>query len=747
MPKPLRLFIRPPYDNPPGLWQQVHGYGIDQRAAIWHSYTLLRTTGSGQIVAACNGKLSMRPPGGGNLDPSEEIVQPNYVLATLPSTVNLYLHTSPLIMQDPLFRARAAQNNDLTGFAYLNVETASLEANMAELLDDAVIPTGSLSRSQVVELLVRGTLDVYVTAGHALCQAATQGAPAGFRQIGFTALTRYGPIDPSHAYDWMRDYVEDGQFDLDSYLNLAPKRWPVIDATISNNDAIDLTQSVLYPMTVLQHLQTSRTLNATQWRTIGNNQKTLWRSRLLQRVGHSPTGNTDPPFQFDDWDWQNIFQLEAVVELYANYDDPWRVGDTPLNPGDARFISIDFLDPSGVAATVVGNVVTLDGNPDLTRVRQYYNNRTGNLEFYDTIQLESDTVSATRNRMYLITAVDYAAHTVTVDGNPVLIGASSPWKINLRPVIAIIDSFGGRLQGTNATVSATNTLQLDGLPTPSRVNPNFDTIYLPSDTFRAKRTYRITAVNDAARTVTLDDNPVLDGGSSRWHIPSGISGELPALNYNLGPGQNEFDHYDGILFVVFSGRVHRRIRWSSYTSRNHPAGSEELSSIRGNKTYDFCSYRSGRAFINYSFRVADTMASYDGVRVARFYFATPVTRDEPPVGTNPGIRGKTELRLHQGNINRPAGGTGSAGCLVSTSYYDLRDQLIDLYQAEYTGIHGQGNRDAEIDKARNLTHQQSQTLWTDTQNNVRGANHLIANNWNGRMVGTVWIIRPDERPI
>jgi hypothetical protein len=44
----------------------------------------------------------------------------------------------------------------------------------------------------------------------------------GTREVGFVALSDFGPIDASHAYDCMRDFVFDGQANLGSLLVYMP---------------------------------------------------------------------------------------------------------------------------------------------------------------------------------------------------------------------------------------------------------------------------------------------------------------------------------------------------------------------------------------------------------------------------------------------------------------------------------------------------------------------------------------------
>jgi len=740
MAEPLQLFIKPPYTD----WTEIHGYGPDPLiASRIHTHLLLEKTGTAQFVAAATGKLSARPPHGGIFSPNEPITIPA-AADPLPASVILYLHLSPLTAAgNPAFRTRALQINRIDAFAYFNVETSSLEAGLAELLDNATAPRASLTRAQVVDQLVRGSLDAPVTAGHAIGAASSRGAAAGSVRLGFTVITRFGPLDPAHIYDHMRDFVEDGQADLDAFLALAPKSWPVIDPNASAATAIQMTQSALYAWPILQDLRVTRGLTAAEWRTVHDNQKALWRERLLQRSGHPPAGSTAPPFAFDDLDWMNLFQLEAVVEFYVNYTDPWAAGAVPLSPGAAGYITVEFLDLEGAAATAAANVVTLDGNPNLARVREYYNFQAGADQRRDFLFLESDTARATK--MYRITDANDAANTVTLDGNPVLDGGTSAWKIQLRPVGVIIDSFGGRLSGEAAT-AAGSVLTLEGTPDLSKVNPNFDTVYLPSDTVRASRTYRITARDDAADTVTLDGSPTLDGGpaanSSAWHIQSGVSGQLPGMMYNLGPGgARGYDHFDGIMLIVFNGEVHNKIRWTSYTSRDYAAGNQFLSSLRGNRAYDFMTYRSSNAFRNYSVRIVDQGRSYDGVHEARFYYSTPVTADSVPAGTSPNGGGKTEIRLHYSGFNS-ANGCSSAGCLVSPSYHFLRDALIELYQQEYAAINGPGTQDAQVQKAHGRNQDDSAVLW-----NTAGANGLNGANWNDKIIGTFWVIRPDERPL
>lgn len=790
MTKPLSLFIKPPYHIPPinDVWTVVHEFGIGPLPSIdMHNHVLLRYTGpgNGDLFAAATGKLSIyppyrMPPFGGWVNPTAKISIPSPG-EPLPDSVTLYLQVSPFRALDIGFTLRAREiipapimpmyillSSELglyiSAFAYLNVETASLETALAEQLDKAYVPSaGPLKRSEVVEMLVKGQLDVPILQNHPLGQASKVGAPAGSRQVAFGTFSQYGAVDPSYTYDWMRNFVADDQQDLNAFLVCVPKKWPIITATTSTA-AIAETRNNLYSMPVLLETRNRLNLSPIQWREVGNNQKNLWLARLLMRAGKAASYQ-HPPFEFKDEDVKNIFQLEAITEFYMNFADPWQTGaaiagkNEPRSPflGDGvtpnpYYVKVDFLNPAGDAATIIDgsfNIVTLDGISDLTRVRVH---PLGGLKSCDSDLLFLETDTARPNRLYKILAV--VGRTVTLEGFPNLTGNSSAWEIKLRPNLVLIDSFAARdftdipvlpnipptrhnLHGEKAQVTAPKELTLDGNPNLSRVNLFFDTIYLPSDTARGSRTYRITRVI-GANAVLLEENPSLFGGSSKWHISAGVSAKSSGSNYTLGPGgASGFDHYDGHLFLIHEGQVRANFGWSSYTSRNNVG--EGLSSIRGNQRYRFVSQRAGtKKFINYAFQVLNFSPPDEPVD-ARFYFPLQLT-------AQPDANGKTGIFIHDGNTNQLGGGSGSGGCLISPFFYTLRDELIRIYQAEY--IEQYGLRDTEVDKALNLNRAQSQALWEHSELGVGLLiNRLDGANWNKKIQGTLWLIRPDEKSL
>lgn len=529
-----------------------------------------------------------------------------------------------------------------------------------------------------------------------------------------------------------------------------------------------------------------------------------------------------------------------------------------------------------MATLGAGNIVQLDGEPDLRDVIPnpadadnpdlpgapgsspgYPRRRT---YLYDTLWLDADR--ARPSRTYRIMEVDNDAKSVTLDATPRFNGSGSNWQLNRRPILVIIDPFGPRVRqtvaaepgpvmtvtfsGASATVVRTvevpdpndpnvpprtilhTTLQLDGNQAAqplNDINGGFDTIYLPTDTEigtdRPGAAYQIVAVDEVARQVTVVGSPDLEGGSSPWEIPAGVSGVPPRLQYRLelpAPALRQsrgFDHYDGALFIVHRSQIVGQLfRWSSFTSRDYgpwptpvlapwpnlpPPGAwqQSLSSIRGNARYVYSSYLSGSAFKNYSLAVIDIVrgpdaggnglepapphrihapggAARDRVAEARFYFGTPSPPADAALGDNldprvwkddavlppPPTAGKGRIRLHQGNVNGTAQipGSGSAGCLVSTQYVDMRTELVRLYEAEFKEFYGPDPglpqnspppSDAEVHKL--IQHAQtlggSMNLYNGTLPAPNAGVTLLEADWDDKLAGTLWLIRPDERPV
>ncbi|MBW7885024.1 MAG: hypothetical protein H3C34_20785 [Caldilineaceae bacterium] len=797
MGKPLSLLIKRPYAGPNKAWTLRLAYGDALPSALrmqsedLAEFILLETTNAdAPLLAASNGYLSTRFPADYGVE-NESPLTPDMSQAE-PEAILVYLNPRPHLDNYPGFAARIEQlasefayvlppdgvidalHKPLSGllhaFLYLNVNAQSMKTALGPALDTTTVPPAAtlLEREQRWRLFLTGQLDIEVSAGQEIGRAGTTLIPplaGGIGQAGFAVLARNGTLDPALFYDWMRDFVID-ESEVGDWLDLVPKRWPLLGPGTGLAEAMERTKAVIFPYTVLQQFAKDHSLTPSQWREVGANQKLLYQQRLRMRTKQGSAGESAPPFEFNDLDWKNLFQLEAVTEYYANFNEPWL---NPVASTDSTYRNVDLLPLQGGAAVVTGTQVTLDSNPDFERI----------WPARDTIYLEADKGRASRT--YRITAVDASSNQVTLDTAPALNGAaSSAWRIVGRPVLVLIDPFGPRIQGTNAVLNATGTnqIRLDVDQTLfDKINKdNFDTIYFYDDTtsqsFRP-RTYRIIDTGqDTTGNLWVETNetPTFPNGSSAWGIPAGIGGVLPPLQYNLGdaradcPANNSscgsgqgLDHYDGVILVVNDGAIVGRFRWTSYTSRNYDAGSQNLSSIRGNALYHIASYRSNNDFINFAFAVVDggavvktntswlflpvdtnSAGPYDGVRENRFYFGNTITADTAGPGTNPatGGNGKTEIRMHYGN-RQSNKGTGSAGCQVSPEYFNLRRRLIELYEDERRKLNlADDGVVAQIRQA--VTLDDSRTLHGSLTNSA---------DWNGKVAGFLWVIRPEERPL
>jgi hypothetical protein len=297
-------------------------------------------------------------------------------------------------------------------------------------------------------------------------------------------------------------------------------------------------------------------------------------------------------------------------------------------------------------------------------------------------------------------------------------------------------------------------------------------------------------VDAANRAVAVEGAPGLPAAGSRWQIPAGLSGVTPRLEYNLTPpAGGGWDHYDALLLVVHKGAVQQIYRFSSYTSRRQ-AG-QNLSSVRGNRRYAYSSFRSGGGggqFRNFSLKIADAQRTTNGlsdthvadtIAEARFYFATqvPAAGGDPIPDVTRDANGKQLVRYHRGN--RVAGGSGSAGCCVSPDYVLMRTLLVKLYEADFREFYGvpqakvddqvtklnpsagavarQDLNDGTIDRAHaDVTRSQtgvdaqnaaSDALYAAAQPPPAANPGLAGADWDEKLRGITWIVRPDEPPI
>lgn len=765
MPSPISIFL----EGPIVQWQLVEGFGNNpQRPAFVHEITLQGPAGK-KALAACNGVLSVRWPGEARGDRSRPVnVDPG--TAPLPPMAKVYLAPSlaDFVGRTNAFRDKVASAFPGLFFSYL-IDVASLQTAIGFQLSK--VPRGSVQPvtfDQLIRLFLGGVINVSVAGGQSI---GTWPSSTGEALAHFAVFTDRGPVDPFFFYTTIRDFIANSQADVDGLLGISQVVWPILTGT--RDQVVAATQAALYPFSVLADAKVRLNLSRADWRLIGDNQKGIYRRRLLTRAGFPPAGSGEPPFAFNDADWRNTFQLESVVEFYMNYREPWNAANNPPDdpatnlPGDPYIGPRDFLDPVGTDARISGDtneLVINDADFDLAAVRADAKNG-------DIIILDAATTRP--NKAYRI--IGKPLGRMILDEPPLAAGqtAVSPWKLRRRLRLVMIDPFGPRVAGTEAIVGAAvgafGTIDLDG--TVERVSPFFDTVYLPGDTARPRRTYRILAVRNNGRQLVIDGIPSFPDGASAWGIQAGVGGALeeatPAgapLFYNLGPGgQLGFDHFDGVMFVIYNDAVYFRARWNSYTARRQRANHQEfLSSMDGNRAFEIISYRSGRSddhdpttrdipFRNYSLRVVDWgqidipvgQPNYDHVANARFFYrplqngvGATVDRDND---------GKTEIRIHfsrdQRGNNRSC---DSAGCIVSPVMSDLRTALIDIYQDErrLLGL----PPDVQVARLRGQSQDAIQRAGGIYDQDDAGGG-LIQAAWNGAIMGTFWLVRPDQLPL
>jgi hypothetical protein len=147
------------------------------------------------------------------------------------------------------------------------------------------------------------------------------------------------------------------------------------------------------------------------------------------------------------------------------------------------------------------------------------------------------------------------------------------------------------------------------------------------------------------------------------------------------------------------------------------------------------------------------------VAAARYYFGTPNPPATAPIAGNTldervfpdvavGTAGKSQVRFHRGTRNGSAGspGTGSAGCVVSPDYRNMRRELALIYEREYQEYYGPGTFDDQLRKIVNVPIAPGNNDHGQTLYNTGGAAGLTQANYDDKLVGQFWLIRPDERP-
>jgi hypothetical protein len=433
-------------------------------------------------------------------------------------------------------------------------------------------------------------------------------------------------------------------------------------------------------------------------------------ARVLQ--GNDPKEIAKLAFAFDETDWENPWQLEALVEFYLNYSDPW------ASPGP----------PSGAPR-------------------------------------KPSSYKSGKNRPLL----------PEEENGYFRVGP----KMRKGLHFVLVDPFGSRLSGDRASMVESSNADVQLYASPQavspqtddefhRINDKFDTIYFPDA--EGRKIYRIIKKDVVNYHVTLETlGETTSGIRGRWQIPAGVGGMFD-VDYLLPPTRpkkrQNYDHYDGLLFVLKDGLVKGKFRFGSYTSYAYaPSGK----SVRGNRAYGFSSARAGGdgrtanhvpQVINYAFAL-----NTPGRDAALAYFSPNVT--EGPIS-------ESFMHWGPGGLEDPVRDwSGSAGCLESPEFTALRERVLDLFPAttilelsdtwkkKWTVSRLSAALRQKCDK-KNLDKCRVKlwaSVWTDLGEKDKATTKKKAQwdfqelrargrapAWTDALDGTLWLIRPDELP-
>ena len=556
----------------------------------------------GGLFAAFAGNLSVREPAGHVQPPSAATAGS----AAASATITLYLEPSAIKHDDQWRKLSAAVHDRFSDVAdpalsadsigclvYRNVSAADARLHLLPPIKTRRPATDDAKWNA----FVAGRGAVAVKEGDQIGAAGVPYAASGaVGQCSIGLRTRYGMFDPG---SWYQDMIAvagvQAPAGADLLATLLGQKLPLIAPNTPLADAGGARQ---WPWSALVQYRLQNQLKYSDWRKLGDLQKSKYTAQLLARVRPASAQPDTARFEFDTDDMWNVFQLEAVAEFYLNLPDPWDESTAPLAADDIKYRAVNLLSLYGAAAQTNGKTVSLDDQLDMGRI----------VPGRDTIQLDGETARAFKQ--FRIMAVDRDQASVTLDAAPQLPGSSS-WRIFHMPTLINIDAFGARVTGAPAVSPDVNRLLLSGLNSAqvaelNRVNP-YDTISLrdvqPGTPHEARLIDRpvITRVQNVTQaTLRLDRDLSPAPAGSAWAIPAGVGGAQGWLDKSAyGSNPHWWDNYDGMMFLVAAGEVKCFFPWSSYSSH-----AKIMSSIKGNLPYRFASYFSRHnLYINAGFRV------------------------------------------------------------------------------------------------------------------------------------------------
>ena len=628
MAKPISLFTSNPEScllhNPYG---PINTGGVP----IFNKGIELLDSGNGEVRAVVSGFLRTYPPN--SIPPNLTIPSPAPVPISPDRPIALWLHPSPTLMINPSISPIFNQMRfTLIGLRYANLDYNSIKDSIINNPDinfsTQTQYLEGLSNDEKFLYFLNGEISIWITQGMIIGQGKLED---DMRKIAFQVSGNLGFYDPSYFYQWMlNSNLVDDNSKVNTYLTEFPPTWGELINNLQK--FVDDSKTLLFPYSVLQDLRNHHNLSntSTEWVEIRSNQKELFRKRLLKRVDRLPAGEVFPAFEYDSDDWQNLFQLESIVEFYMNFNDPWksaplsegeniprsplRAGGTPnptyesvdLSQG-LHFVIIDSFGPriEGSNGTVViGNQFSVDNDVSLARV----------VENFDTIFIEG----ASDKKVFRITNRDINTSMLTLDSNPNLVGQSN-WYIP--------SGIGGGHDNPGLNLDVFPIAGLDNRP------DHYD-----------------------GRLFIIFEGII----HNRGHSWSSYTSRHPAFGHGSIRGNKQYS------FVSARAAGHDNINYAFHVREwaaptNIPPFNDVHAFGRGN----------GWGF-------NPPAPSMKG----RNYFVTPATNDP-----------KNQIFLHYGRTRSRGDGndySGSEGCLVSPAFYQLRNTIIEM-RRRYIGNNNWGN--------------------------------------------------------
>lgn len=680
--------------------------------------------------------------------------------------------------------------SNLFYFQYDSVDISSLQSSMLPIiggpLEESQILLDQLSEVEIFQLFLLGLISVDI---HASKQGDNELPPdfnlghigqeldsSSTRTIRFSAHTEFGPIDPLlvlHTLKSKGHLVDDEKF-LESALTTSTFSYGN-DTTGNHTDTSKtsvpkelflntLTQKFIYPFSILKDLRRryelqNEVLSDEEWRMVGDNQKQLF----AQRLRDEPLGNFLEADAKTDWKvhLNNVFLLEALIEhTCVETVDEWEKGNR-YEVG----MMVRPTTPNGYWYHCVRPGKSGDNDPEWTS-DPFWEPVDGDVRWkWGGVLDERDEWRSGET---------YFRGDIVRPQTP-----NGYWFYCLR----------GHISDNGEPVWADDpNWERGGILNSKKVEVDF----LSKEQFVRRKPLAMGKGEELVESdiylVLIDrlkDLGAPSPGISKVRLKTkkpkspGDEPQMPIIDEN---NDQLFDEYEGVMIVIANGEVQTRLPgFSSLTSRRNERAAS--STVEGNRKYRFASSTSTcKKGINYAFLVTDSPSSVykkHGEHIPGWYYWGQMTNKETVTisgkkfkkkteGT-PGRKdadGKEQIFIHRG-IRSPWNGSEGCivGCIVKTlnQYYEMRNELIDIWQSHES-------IDWSVQAIRSLVPKRSERAWTDARTWVDGHNKnceesdrtirknrkakrtnfpseeatLWRSEWDDKIIGTLFVIRPDE---